>query len=248
METDIELLRHAAAMSGDGAALAAAQGQMSRLSGLQHRIESAQGGGLAAIRAEVMASVAATQATAQQARANVASAHTAKVALHAAQAEAHRVTGDFMHDFYERKIFDDDLRFGSSNDERAYREREEANRRAIETALAEGTPEGQLRALDLQRTQLLDAGDHGAANNPRYQTMLDENQAARDALATAVAAEHPEHQQQSIDALAPTEASLVSPELIAALRGTGATLSTPDLEGHGVSFSRARESGLSASV
>lgn len=248
LEAQLDSLRHAASMGGDASALVLAEGQLTRLTGLGRRIEHSPNASLVSIRAEVAAFVAATMATAQQVRSAAATGHTAEMALHEAQAEARRVTGNFVHDFYERKIFDKYLDFASPEDERAYREREEAYRRAIEEERAKGTPEGQLRALELQRAQLLDAGAHGAADSPQYQSMLDENQAARDALASAVKATNPETQQQAVDALAPAEAALVSPELIAALRATGATLATSDREGHGVTLSNVRESGVAASV
>lgn len=247
LESDIELLRHAAAMSGDGAALAVAQGQMSRLAGLQHRIEHAQSGGLAAIRAEVMASVVATQATAQQARATVASAHAAEMALHAAQAEAHRVTGDFVRDFYEQKIFDKYLDFASPEDAQAYREREEARRKAIEEARALGTPEGELQVLRLTKEQLLDAGRYGAASSPDYQPMLNRIDGALAPLEQAVAAQ-PSNRQEAEAAFDSAEASLVSPDLIAALRATGARVADQTQAGHGVSLSAARETAAIRTV
>ncbi|WP_421729374.1 hypothetical protein [Brevundimonas sp.] len=248
LESDIETLRHAAMMGGDGGALAAAQNQMSRLSGLQHRIESAQGGGLAAIRAEVMASVAASQTLAQRARASATTAQAAEAALHEASAAAHRVTGDFVRDFYEKKIFDPYLHFASADEERAYREREEASRKAIETARAEGTPEGELRALQISRAQLVDAGKYGAADSPDYQPMLNRIDAAQQPLEQALAGRQPVVQQQAEDALAPTESTLVSPDIIAVLRSTGTVMSDASASGHGVTRQRATEPGPAVGV
>lgn len=241
LEAQLDELRHAASLGGSTAALVIAQNQLTRLGGLQRTIDQAHGVSLASIRAEVTAVVAATQATVQQTRSAAATGATAEMALHEAQAEAHRVTGDFMRDFYERRIFDKYLDFASPEEERAYREREEARRIEIERARAEGTPQGELRALDLQREQLLDTGAHGGKDSPRFQAMLDENWAARDALAGAIAASPPE-QQRADDPLAPTEAALVSPDLIATLRATGTTLADPG-QGHGVSINQVRESG-----
>jgi len=234
-------LQHAASQGGSTAALVIAQNQLSRLGGLGRTVEHARGVGLANVRAEVTAMIVAAQATVQQARAAAAGGQAAELALHEAQAEAHRITGDFMRDFYERRIFDKYLSFTSTEDERAYRAREEARRIEIEKARAEGTPEGELRALDLQRAQLLDTGAHGGKDSPRFQAMLDENQAARDALANAMETSSPK-QTRSDDLLAPTEAALVSPDLIEALRATGMTLADAG-QGHGVSINQARESG-----
>lgn len=234
-------------MSGDGAALAAAQGQMSRLAGLQHRIESASGAGLAAIRAELMASVAASQTLAQQTRSTVANAQAAEVALHAASAEAHRVTGDFVRDFYERKIFDPYLTFGSRDEERAYREREESRQRAIEEARALGTPEGELRALQLAKEQLLDAGRYGAAENPNYRPMLGRIDDAITPLEQSIYA-RPEAKQEAHDAFDSAEAALVSPDLIAVLRATGAGIADQAQTGHGVSLNVVREASATRTV
>lgn len=246
LEAQLDQLQHAANQGGSTAALVIAQNQLSRLGGLGQTIEHARGVSLASIRAEVTAVVAATLATVQQARAAATGGQAAELALHEAQAEAHRTTGDFLRDFYERRIFDKHLHFASPEDERAYREREEARRIEIEQARAEGTPEGELRALDLQRAQLLDTGAHGGKDSPRFQAMLDENQAARDALANAIGASPPK-QTRSDDLLAPTEAALVSPDLIETLRATGMTLADAG-QGHGVSIKQARESGTARSA
>lgn len=234
LESDIELLRHAVAMSGDGATLAAAQGQMSRLAGLQHRIEHAHGGGLTVIRAEVMASVAASQTLAQQVRSTVAIAQAAEVALHAASAAARREVASFAHDFYERKIFDPYLRFASPEEEAAYRQREEAYQRAITAASAEGTPEGNLRATRLAIAQLEDAGAHGADASPDYAPTLAGLRTAERGLAGELARSSPA--QRTVEAGEPpasnvngiTASTTIDAELLAQLRGTGMVVAEPD--------------------
>ena len=168
LEAQLDQLQHAANQGGSTAALVIAQNQLSRLGGLGQTIEYARGVSLASIRAEVTAVVAATLATVQQARAAAAGGQAAELALHEAQAEAHRTTCDFLRDFYERRIFDKHLHFASPEDERAYREREEAYQRAIQAARAEGTPEGDLRAAELALAQLDDAGEHGAKDSPEF--------------------------------------------------------------------------------
>jgi hypothetical protein len=247
LESDIEQLRHAASVGGDGVTLAVAQNQVARLNGLQHRIEHTQGGGLASIRAEVMASVAASQAVAQQARVTAASAHTAERALHEAHAEAHRVTGDFLRDFYERKIFDEHLDFASPEQERAYRDREEARRKAIEEARALGTPEGELRALQLAKEQLLDAGRYGAADSPDYAPMLGRIDDAIKPLEQALFAQ-PEAKKEAEAAFDSTEAALVPPDIIAVLQAAGARVADQTQTGHGVSLNTARETSAVRTV
>ncbi len=250
LESDIELLRHAAAMGGDSAALAVAQNQLSRLGGLQQRIDHLPNGALTAIRAEVAASVAASQTLAQQVRTSVAIARAAEVALHAASAEAHRVTGDFVRDFYERKIFDPYLRFASPEDERAYREREEASHRAIEQARAEGTPEGELRALQLARAQLLDAGAHGATNSPDYAPLMDRISSVESRLQGAIVRTHPDRSATSARASEPdpldsiAASTTVPGDLIANIRAAGITLADQAGTGHGVSTQQPQSVGL----
>ena len=240
LETQIETLRHATQLGGDGSALVLAQNQLAHLSRLAQRIDHANGQALTELRAEVTAIVAATQSTAQQARSAAVSGEAAEVALHAAQAEARRVTGDFLHDYYERKIFDPYLRFASPEDERAYRDREEARLRAIEEARALGTPQGELQALRLAQEQLRDAGRYGAADSPDYQPMLDRIDGAIKPLEQAIAVE-PRARQEAEAAFTSTEAALVSPELIATLRATGAVVADPHQTGHGVSTTSPRE-------
>lgn len=222
-------------MSGDGAALAAAQGQMSRLSGLQHRIERAHGGGLAAIRAEVMASVAATQTMAQQARSTVTNAQAAEVALHAASAAARREVTSFAADFYERKIFDPYLRFDSPEDEAAYRQRAEQRQREIEKAMAEGTPAGTLRAAELSIAQLKDAGVHGADQSPEFEARLNGLTNTRNALAARL----PTSPQSDIASAPPrhdpTADVAISSDILASLRNAGVVMPDQTVGGHGVS-------------
>tara|TARA_R110002051_G_scaffold269600_1_gene329788 strand:+ start:4120 stop:4803 length:684 start_codon:yes stop_codon:yes gene_type:complete len=207
---------------------------MSRLAGLQHRIEHAHGGGLAAIRAEVMASVAASQTLAQQARSTVASAQTAEMALHEASAVAHREVASFVHDFYEQKIFDPYLRFASPEDEAAYRQREEAYQRAINAASAAGTPEGNLQATRLAVAQLEDAGAHGADASPDYAPTLAGLRTAERGLAGELARSSPA--QRTVEAGEPpasnvngiTASTTIDAELLAQLRGTGMVVAEPD--------------------
>jgi hypothetical protein len=235
LEANIEDLRRAAVAGGDAASLAQAEGQLAGLGKLQRRLEQAGPGALAAIRAEVVAFVAASQATASLVRTSAATAQSTEAALHVAQAEARRTVADFTRDFYERKVFDGDLKFASAEDERAYREREEKFRREIEKARAEGTPEGDLRALQLAKAQLLDAGAHGADQNPAYAPMLSGiTTASRDleaAIPTKQAASRIE-----VATAAPAESAPVElpADVLAAFRANSLTTSEPVDIAHGV--------------
>lgn len=244
LESNIEVLRRAAVAGGDAGALGQAEAQAHALARLQHRIGRADPSTLAAIRAEVVASVAASVALTQTARTTAANAQTAEVALHAAQAEARKVVNDFTHDFYERKIFDPYLKFASAEDERAYREREEKNRREIKKARAEGTPEGDLRALNLTREQLRDAGAHGASASPDYARLEQQTAAAEQNLAAQIAARQghatqPEPAIDPLDAIAPSKN--IPPSIIANLRAAGVSIPPPETQGHGVTTTAAAE-------
>lgn len=215
-----------------------AQNQLSRLGGLHQRIEQMHGGGLAAIRAEVMATVAASQAMSQQARTSTVSAQAAEAALHAASEEAHRNVTTFMHDFYERKIFDPYLRFASPEEEEAYRKRETERERAIKTALAEGTPQGNLRANDLAIAQLEDAGAHGADASPEYQSSMARLRQGRAALTREMGVEAQAAGQAPAppaDPLVDIKSSVDIPgDVLAALRATGVVVADQSQTGHGV--------------
>lgn len=176
-----DLIRHAASAS--------LEPQRHQLTLLKHQIAGAGPATLTALRHEIGAAVAQTQTATQQARLAGTGAEAAEIATLAEAAKATRRHVDsFLHDFYERKIFDPYLRFASVEDEEAYRKREEAYRKAIDAAMAKGTPEGDLEALALANRQLRDAGAHGASAAPEFAGTLARNQAQYEKLRTAVLA------------------------------------------------------------
>jgi hypothetical protein len=235
LEGHIEDLRRAAIAGGDAGALGQAEAQLGRLGTLARRLEQAGPGGLAALKAEVLAANFAAQALAQQSRTVAATAQNTEVALHAAQHDARKAVDDFTRDFYERKIFEKDLRFASEEDERAYREREEQRRREIEKARAEGTAEGDLRAINLSREQLEDAGAHGADRNPAYHRLHGSLSAKEAALKHALAAQ-PHARAAQEDPLAASAPVALPGDLLATVRSTGMQLS--EGQGHGVTAAR----------
>lgn len=229
LESQIEQLRHAAIATGDSGSVAAAESQLQRLALLGRKLDYASPEALRAMQAEVLAVIASAQQTAQQGRTATANAQTAEVALHSAQAQARRVTDDFLHDFYERKIFDPYLTFSSPEEERAYREREEARQRAIEAARAQGTPQGDLTALRLSREQLEDAGRHGADRSPDYATSLGTLRTAEAQLESAIGASQREARStQPTEATPDFDPSIISPEILANLRSAGVTIPASD--------------------
>jgi hypothetical protein len=221
------------AHGGDGSALAHAKLQLGTLSRLQRRIGEASAGSLSALRGEVLATVAATQALTQQASAMGTQTYTtAQVALQRASEGARVSVTSFMHDYYDRHEFDQYLEFTSREDEDEYRKREEERKKAIDAALAEHTPQGNLKALDLSIAQLKDAGAHGADKSAVYRSTLDSLESNRDTLSSKVAA------AEKDGSLRPTAAepadAPVRADVLAQLRAAKVTLADPTLEGHGV--------------
>lgn len=148
-----------------GNILVEGQAQRQLLTQLERSLSSGAAISAAFVRNEIAGVIANSANLSQQAR---ASEVRSSAELAAARARTRATVMDISRDIYERRIFDPYLRFASPEDEAGYREREEANRRAIEEALAEGTPDGDLRAARLIRRQLADAGEHGADASPEF--------------------------------------------------------------------------------
>lgn len=241
IEKRLEELSEAVAHGGDGGALAQAMAQLHALSRLQRRVADASAGSLASIRNEVAASVAATQALAQQSSPSpTPSFQSAQVALQQASEAARSTTKQFMHDFYDRHVFDPYLKFVSAEDEDEYRRREDERKHAIEKALAEHTPEGNLRANQLTIEQLKDAGAHGADKSSRFKPMLqglEDNGSKLSAQIDAAKSVDPGKRQDgeaaaAVKDKAPNDA--VTPEVIATLRAAKVAIADQNQEGHGV--------------
>lgn len=216
--------------NGSSEVLTAAEAQLSELSSVQQRLASGTIS-VAALRSEVTATVTAAIAIAGQVRAaTTASALQADLALRTASADARRTVDAFVTDFYEKKIFDPYLRFASAEDEAAYREREAERQRAITTAQAENTPEGDLRAVALARAQLKDAGAHGAAGSPDYQPMVDNLDRAHASLDAQL--RPASRTYDPLDEVAPAVTADAS--ILAALRDAGVTTCDTSQRGHGV--------------
>jgi hypothetical protein len=195
---------------------------------------------VAALRASVASAVADIRAYTSDARSAASSAQgtpaqVAAVALQQASEAAHGTTVSFMHDYYDRRIFDPYLKFASPDDEEEYRRREDERKRAMDKSLAERTPEGNLRASQLALDQLKDAGAHGADRDPVFKEHLDRLEAATDGLAAKLDKTPSRSGQAEIDPLdAAKPSASVSPELLASLRASGVVIAAQDASGHGV--------------
>jgi hypothetical protein len=196
--------------------------------------------GMAALRAEITAAVAATHAYALSVSGVTGTAQTspgeqaAQAALRDASVAAHQTVENFERDFYGRKIFDPYLKFASTQDEDEYRRREQERQHAIEKAQAENTPEGNLRATKLAIAQLEDAGAHGADRSPDYHRTLDGlklSERALDVRLSHAPDDKGATERLSVASAPATKAGIVPPDLAEAFRGAGVVVTDPATTG-----------------
>jgi hypothetical protein len=163
-------------------------GQLGRIATLMQSVGTASNAQLAAMSGTVAAAIGQSEAIAADARAQSAQAESAASSqrLSDARREAQQTIAALDDDLYKRKIFDRYLEFKSDEDKRAYREREEENRRALAAARAKGTAEGDLEALAIERRQMLDAGAHGADRSPEWQKRMEQMDEVRGNLRAAM--------------------------------------------------------------
>jgi len=228
-------------------AIGQAEAQLHGLTLLRKRIDRADPATLNAIRAEVVASVAATQSFVQQTQGAGSAVTAEKAALQQASEAARGSVTDFMHGFYDEKKFDRYLQFASVEDEQEYRRREDERKRDIEKALAEHTPEGNLRANKHAIEQLKDAGAHGADKSPDYQPTLHGLLSTQAALATRVDAGDKAKAQERLSAVAsapPAAANSLSPDVLTGLKNAGVTSSNSQTDGHGLTVADTKQSGV----
>ena len=234
-QSDLDRIITTFRRSGDDGLASIAESQLLALNRLNRRIEHASPASLPALRAELVAMVAATQLSAP-----VGAASARQVELKEATEVARLQVTGFMHDYYERKIFDPWLRFASPEDEEAFRKREAERHQAIQQAHSEQTPQGDLRALTLAIDQTKDAGAHGAEKSPEYATQLHGLESKAAELTKVLG---PTSRQSSIadplDQAAPVK---VDPTILAGLKSIAAA--DPAGEGHGVAATAMRQSTL----
>lgn len=201
--------------------------------------------------------VASAGATARQAQQATASGISGSPNLASASQAAREAVHDFQDAYFKDRKFDPYLQFASAEDERKFRERENERQEAIQRALAQNSPEGNLKANQLALDQLKDAGAHGATRSPEYETMRKSLQASQDDLSAAITSSQPAPSQTTSKASAApgkdiaddvAPAAVVPQDVIAALRATGVKPTDPQVEGHGVAAAKPqdRSSGLSA--
>lgn len=239
---EADLRAQIASLSGasDSTALAQTMAQLGGLTGLERQIAHAGGKDLASIRNEVSAYVAATQTFLQQ-TSQAGAKETGAQALNAASAAARQSVADFTKAYYEQRIFDPYLKFASVEDEEAYRRKETERQHAIEKALAEKTPEGDLRASKLATEQLKDAGAHGADQSPAFQTMLDSmNQSTANLEKQINGSKVAQARTMHANELDEVPAKAASSDILAGLKSL--TFSDSETTGHGVPERAAKQS------
>lgn len=174
-------------------------------------------------------------------------------ALAAASQAAREAASDFQDAYFKQRKFDPYLTFASEEEERAYRKREEERQKEIEKAMALNTPEGDRRAAQLAKEQLLDAGAHGADRSPDYQPLLDKLTSSNAELAaqieTTKSQEVASAVPQKADPLdAPAVASPIPPELLASLRAAGVKVPDQHGTGHGIADNATKPAERGAGV
>ncbi len=204
----------------------------------------------AAIRAIIASAIADARACTMEVRGAAGlGAAEARAALQSASEAARAAVSSFEDDYFGKRIFDPYLRFASAKDEEAYRQREQERQRAITEALAEGTPEGNLRANELALEQLHDAGAHGADRSPQYQPELNSLESSRRRLTSAIAQAHDDSPPVQAEA-PPTPESLgdadpsIPSDVLATLRAASVSAGDHTQQGHGVTAQAVTQANL----
>jgi hypothetical protein len=223
--------------------------QLASLVNLMRQVQTATPAGIASMRGDIAACVAAATKIAQQAQtaASGASQVGGSLSLAAAREASRAAVASFADDYYEKKLFDPYLRFSSPEDEQKYRRKEAERKDEIERARALQTPEGDLLANKLSTEQLKDAGAHGATASPDFQGLAVKLAGSEKALSAELKkpSPQPSHQAQVasklIDPLDAIKPSLdASREQIAKLKSAGVLLSDAGT-GHGVTVNDTRQ-------
>ena len=156
-----------AELERSGLSTDAVRSNLQALGYLQRQIGTANPATLTALRGEVAAGAATSRAVAQQSRVT-ATTESASEKLADAITRSRAVVDSIVSDVFDRRIFDPYLRFGSTDEEAAYRQREADRRALIEAERAKGTPQGDLNASGAAVGQMADAYAHGDGYTPVF--------------------------------------------------------------------------------
>lgn len=148
-------------------ASAEARALLDRLSGLLRSLGTTDAVGLMQLRSEIATAVTLPASIAAGAASRLAEDQGAHD-----RAQSRAALSSLADDYYRQRKLDPYLQFASADDERTYRERERENQEAYTREMAKGTVEGEVRAREILKQQLRDAGAHGADRSPEYAEML----------------------------------------------------------------------------
>lgn len=152
---------------------------MQALTQLQRSIGSASPSSLAAMRGDIAAALAQTQAVITQGRSAATGMDADDMAVANLASHAQAQASSFMR---ELRQYDDLLRFDSAEQERAYREREQEYRKQFDAGTARNTPEGTLAASGAAYAQAVDLAAHGGSADPALMRRVSELAASTAAL------------------------------------------------------------------
>lgn len=223
--------------NADAAAIAQGDQQLAMVLALKQKLALAGPGAIGTMSAEiagVIASAAAVTRVIQAAASNVGGAGSLAAAVRAAR----EAVNDFADDYFGKRKFDPYLVFASEQEQREFREREATRQKQIDAARAEGTPEGDRRALQLSISQLKDAGAHGADKSPDYAPLLKRLESNDAELATQLNPTKRETKSATISAPdpldGPTPDAPVPLDLLAKFKSAGVVVADQSGKGHGV--------------
>lgn len=169
-----------AALTRSGGDAATAQTQLQNITQLRQQIGTAGPTALAALRGEIVAAVAQSQNAVQEARTAASGSGAAEsVALASRASRAQSQATAFMRDL---RHYDGLLQFENDAERDAYRQREEDRRKQHDAGIAEGGPEGVLKASGAAYGQAVDLAVHGGTADPALLRRVDELAASAAAL------------------------------------------------------------------
>lgn len=247
LENKLAELRARITTGADNIAIAQAVSQLRGLGDLRQRIEQADASTLASLQSEVNAALAVTRSVSDQTASASPTLQAGQLALNHASEVARHSVEDFESAYYRRHVFDQYLQFSSQRDEEEYRRREQDRHQEIEKAMAERTPQGDLRASQLSIDQLKDAGAHGAVRSPEYQKTLDGLTAARDKLAAQIEPAKETQSSKTDGFAAPTTSQAVPApvpgDVLAQIKAAKIVVADQHQEGHGVAQKASQPGG-----
>ncbi|MEQ6335633.1 hypothetical protein [Sphingobium sp. MK2] len=169
-----------AALRRSGGDAVTAQTQLQNITQLRQQIGTVSPTALAALRSEIVAAVAQSQNAVQDAltaASGAGAAEGATLANLASRAQSQATA--FMRDLRQ---YDGSLQFENDAERDAYRQREEDRRKQHDAGIAEGGPEGALKASGAAYGQAVDLAVHGGSADPALLRRVDELAASTAAL------------------------------------------------------------------